>query len=162
MSKAFTDEEGNDSSVVGRPVQRAARGSERPITREGHRKLTAELARLREERATTAASEALTREARLVELGHHVAQALATLESVRVVEAPADGRVAFGSTVTLRWESGREQTLSIVGPDEVDVKAGRMSVEAPLAKSLLGLAAGDTVEVVRPRGVEGATIISVS
>jgi transcription elongation factor GreB len=93
---------------------------------------------------------------------HRLALVSATLASVRVVEPVHDGKVRFGSTVTLRWEDGREQTLSFVGPDEADAKAGRVSIDSPLGRSLLERSAGDTVGIERPRGVEEATLVSVS
>lgn len=107
--------------------------------------------------------DAMVREPRLAEIEHRIAVVQATIASVRVVEVPAgdEGTVRFGSTVTLEWEGGRRQALRLVGPDEVDVKAGRMSIESPLARSLLGRTAGDEVEVERPRGVEVARVIAV-
>jgi transcription elongation factor GreB len=156
VSKAFTSEEPNDPLVVGRQVQRAAPGAERPITPSGYQRLLDELNRLQAERASLAATDDLR-----ASVDHRLALVSATLSSVRVVEPLHDGKVRFGSTVTLRWEDGREQTLSFVGPDEADAKAGRVSIESPLGKSLLERGAGDTVEIERPRGVEEATIVSV-
>ncbi len=163
MSKAFTDEESADSSVVGRPIQRANRGEERPMTVDGHRALLDELKRLTDiERPALKASSAFDAEARVKELEHRVALIAATLESVRVVPAtPGTGQVRFGSTVSLRWSDGREQRLRLVGPDETDVKQGLVSIESPLARGLIGREVGDEVEVERPRGVETATVLLV-
>jgi len=163
MSKAFTDEESADSSVLGRSVQRAARGQERPMTPEGHRALETELKRLTEvERPALKASTALEAEARLKELDHRAALIAATLESVRVVPpSPGTGRVRFGSIVHLTWSNGRDQRLRLVGPDEADVKQGHISIESPLARGLIEREAGDEVEVERPRGIETATLVSV-
>lgn len=149
MSKAFTSEETPDEAVLGRAVSRAARGAERPMTPEGYKALLAE-------------SEAL-RGVKLDEAGKHkLALLSATLESVRVVEAPpVDGTVRFGSTVTLTWEDGREQTLRLVGPDEAN-GAEKVSVESPLARVLLEQREGDEVEFHRPRGATSATITRVS
>ncbi len=160
MSKAFTDEESADSSVVGRQVQRATRGQERPMTVDGHRALLEELRRLTEvERPALKANAALDSEARLKELDHRVALISATLASVHVVPpTPATGQVRFGSTVSLEWSDGRLQRLRLVGPDETDVKQGLVSIESPLARSLVGREVGDEVEVERPRGVETATV----
>lgn len=165
MSKAFTDEEAKDAGVLGRPASVAARGQERPITPEGHRALTEDFERLSTvERARVAAiPDDAVREAEKAQLEHRLALVAATLSSVRVVEpVPADGEVRFGSTVTLRWDDGRTQVLRLVGPDEADSKAGRVSIEAPLARPLLGQRRGDTVEVERPRGVAVATIDEVA
>jgi transcription elongation factor GreB len=86
----------------------------------------------------------------------------ATLESVRLVEPPPpDGTVRFGSEVTLRWSDGKTQRVSLVGPDEADSREGRISIDSPLARSLLELREGDEVEVERPRGVATAKLVSV-
>ena len=133
------------------------------MTPEGHRALEAELKRLVElERPSLKASTALDAEARLKELDHRAALIAATLESVRVVPpSPTTGRIRFGSTVRLTWSDGREQRLRLVGPDEADVKQGHISIESPLARSLVEREVGDEVEVERPRGVESATVVSI-
>ncbi len=96
------------------------------------------------------------------QLDHRLALLQATLESVRVVELPlADGTVRFGSVVTLSWEDGKTQVIRLVGPDEADGKDGRINVESPLARTLLEHHEGEEVEVVRPRGVSTATLVSV-
>ncbi len=84
----------------------------------------------------------------------------ATLESVRVVTPPPpDGTVRFGSTVTLEWDDGRKQVVRLVGVDEAEGQ--NISVESPLARTLLEQREGDEVEVVRPRGVASARLVSV-
>lgn len=99
---------------------------------------------------------------RRAQLEHRLAVVSATLESVRVVEPPpADGTVRFGSEVTLTWDDGKTQRVRLVGPDEADGKDGRISIESPLARTLLELHEGDEVEVERPRGVATATLVSV-
>jgi transcription elongation factor GreB len=62
------------------------------------------------------------------------------------------GRVYFGAWVTIQDEDGKQQTWRIVGSDESDVSRGCISVESPIAKALLGKAAGDSVTVRRPKG----------
>jgi transcription elongation GreA/GreB family factor len=53
--------------------------------------------------------------------------------------------VAFGSTVTFRRDDGRVQTYRIVGEDEADPKAGSISFVSPVARLLMGKAAGEVV-----------------
>lgn len=155
MSKAFTSEETPDEAVLGRPVQRAARGAERPMTPEGYRALFTEQQKLRDARSAT------KDEAQRAAIDHKLLLLAATLESVRVVDTPpADGVVRFGSTVQLAWDDGREQTVRLVGPDEAN-GAEKVSIESPLARVLLEQKAGDDVELVRPRGVVSAKIVSV-
>ncbi|MGV3625594.1 MAG: GreA/GreB family elongation factor [Archangium sp.] len=155
MSKAFTSEETPDEAVLGRNVQRVARGAERPMTAEGYRALFTEQTKLREERAATTDTQARAT------LDHKLTLLQATIEGVRVVDTPpADGTVRFGSTVTLAWDDGREQTLRLVGPDEAD-GAAKLSVESPLARVLLEQKQGDDIELIKPRGVASATILKV-
>lgn len=146
MSKAFTSEETEDAPVLGRPVQRAARGQERPMTPEGYRALVAERERLLGGKTD--------------ELKHRLAVVSAILESVRLVTPPPrDGTVRFGSTVTLQWDDGREQVVRLVGVDEAE--GINISVESPLARTLLEQKEGDEVEVTRPRGVATARLVRV-
>jgi transcription elongation factor GreA len=72
-----------------------------------------------------------------------------------VVVAPVAGgdTVAFGrGAQVLDEESGRVHEWTIVGPTEADLTAGKLSSESPVAKALLGAAAGDSVSVDTPRG----------
>ena len=75
-------------------------------------------------------------------------------QSAVVVEADASASVvSFGSTVRVTdIDAGREQTFTIVGPTEADLKSGRLSAESPVARALMGAAPGDEVEVSTPRG----------
>lgn len=66
------------------------------------------------------------------------------LRTAQVQPAPASAdAVAFGSTVTFRRADGRVQTFRIVGEDEADPGAGSISFVSPVARSLMGKAAGD-------------------
>lgn len=59
--------------------------------------------------------------------------------------------IAFGATVTLvNVDSDEEITYMLVGPDEADVKAGKVSIHSPIAKSLIGKREGDEVTVKAP------------
>lgn len=61
-----------------------------------------------------------------------------------VTAPPVDGTVGFGSRVTVRM-NGTERVLSIVGGDEAAPAAGLIGFQAPLARALMGLAAGEDV-----------------
>ena len=162
MSKAFTDEEAKDVSTLGRVIERAAPGEERPITAEGHRALLERRIELAAERAKVAATTGVEREGRLDALDHALALVAATIDSVRVEpDAPSDGTVRFGSTVALDWDDGRKTRLRLVGPDEADGKE-RVSVASPLARQLLGRRRGETVEIERPRGSVEVTVREVT
>jgi transcription elongation factor GreA len=71
-------------------------------------------------------------------------------------------RVMFGATVVVADnESGEEATYQIVGADEADIRKGRLSITAPLARALIGKGPGDTVEVHAPSGDRSYEIIAV-
>ena len=62
-------------------------------------------------------------------------------------------RVKFGATVTIEdAESGESSTYVIVGEHEADIKKGRISIGAPLARSMIGKELNDTVTVNSPKG----------
>lgn len=79
----------------------------------------------------------------------------ARLASLHVVD-PEKSRgdtVAFGATVTLAYvESEETLRYQIVGPDEADIKASRISYQSPIAQALIGRRAGDVVQVRAPKG----------
>lgn len=85
------------------------------------------------------------------------------LEKLVVVnERPADrGRIAFGCWVKIEDEDGEELEYRIVGADEFDPKRGWISVDAPVARALLGKRDGDEVTVQLPRGSVTYTIVGV-
>jgi transcription elongation factor GreA len=63
--------------------------------------------------------------------------------------------VIFGATVTLKdIEEDKEVSYQIVGPEEADVQVGRLSLMAPLARSLIGKKAGDVCEVKAPTSIK--------
>jgi transcription elongation factor GreA len=73
-----------------------------------------------------------------------------------------DGRVVFGATVELEdLEEGRTVSYQIVGDDEADIKAGKVSVSSPVARALIGKYAGDVAEVNTPGGVREYEVIDV-
>lgn len=72
------------------------------------------------------------------------------------------GRAFFGAWVTVELEDGEARTWRLVGPDEFDVAQGRLSVDSPLGRALLGRGAGDVVVVQRPAGPAEVTVLSVS
>ena len=74
----------------------------------------------------------------------------------------ADGRVVFGATVELvDAESGDEVKYQIVGDDEADIKAAKISLNSPVARALIGKFAGDVAEVQTPGGRREYEILDV-
>ena len=74
----------------------------------------------------------------------------------------ADGRCVFGATLDLEdQDSGDSVTYQIVGEDEADIKAGKISVNSPIARALIGKYAGDVAQVQAPGGLREYEIIDV-
>jgi transcription elongation factor GreA len=95
-------------------------------------------------------------EARINELETKVATA-------EVLDAPTSGdRVIFGSTVRLEDQDGKESRYQIVGSDETDPSRGRISIMAPLARTLIGKKIGDSVEVQLPGGKKRFEILDAN
>jgi len=72
------------------------------------------------------------------------------------------GKAFFGAWVTVEDEDGEERTYRLVGPDELDVAAGLVSVDAPLGRGLIGRAVGETVRIERPAGVVELTVLEIA
>ena len=71
-------------------------------------------------------------------------------------------QVKFGATVTVVDEDTEEESrYQIVGEHEADVKAGKVSVASPIARSLISKEVGDVVEVNTPGGVKAYEILKV-
>ncbi len=88
----------------------------------------------------------------------------ARLEQAILVEAGQDEPtiVVFGTSVMVEDEEGNQHTFQIVGEDEADVNANKVSYVSPLAKALIGHRAGETVKWVRPAGNVLLDIISIT
>jgi transcription elongation factor GreA len=96
-------------------------------------------------------------EGRINELEDFIARA----EVIDVSKLSGD-KIKFGATVVLVDEdSEEEKTYQIVGDQEADVKAGRISISSPIARALIGKEVGDAVEVNAPGGARGYEIVKV-
>lgn len=97
-------------------------------------------------------------EGRIAEIESKLSQA----QIIDVTNMINDGRVIFGATVNLLdLESDEEITYQIVGDDEADVKIRKISVNTPVARSLIGKQSGDVVEVKVPNGTKEYEILDV-
>ncbi len=92
---------------------------------------------------------------------HYLRKRLDRLTVIDPKSVADKSRVAFGAHVTVEDEDGRTTTYQIVGPDESDADANRISIDAPMARALLGKREGDEVEVRRPRGTAFFTIVAI-
>ncbi|MGH8712586.1 MAG: transcription elongation factor GreA [Casimicrobiaceae bacterium] len=87
---------------------------------------------------------------------------LAQAQIVDPARIDADGRIVFGATVDLADQtSGDRVSYQIVGDDEADIKAAKISVNSPIARALIGKHAGDTAEVQAPGGVREYEVLAV-
>ncbi|PIE43162.1 MAG: transcription elongation factor GreA [Gammaproteobacteria bacterium] len=79
---------------------------------------------------------------------------LSNAQVIDVTTIDNNGKVIFGSTVTiLNLDSDDEVAYQIVGEDEADIKAGKISVSSPIARALIGKEEGDIVTVQVPSGL---------
>ena len=93
-----------------------------------------------------------------------ISEVEAKLANAQVVDPKlvnADGRCVFSATVEVQDDAGVVATWQIVGEDEADIKAGRISVSSPIARGLIGKEAGEIVDVQTPGGVKRYEIIDV-
>lgn len=150
-----------------------------PMTLGGHRKLIEELRwRQQEERPRIieAISEArahgdlsenaeyhAAKEAQSINEGrvNELEDLIARAEVIDVSKLNGD-TVKFGATVVLVDEDTEEEkTYQIVGDQEADVKAGRISISSPIARAMIGKAVGEAIEVNAPAGPHGYEIVEV-
>ena len=71
-------------------------------------------------------------------------------------------KVVFGATVQLHnVDNGEEVSYTIVGADESDISRGRISIESPIARALIGKEEGDEVKVRTPKGIREFEVVGV-
>ncbi|HIC90921.1 MAG TPA: transcription elongation factor GreA [Syntrophaceae bacterium] len=150
-----------------------------PITREGYERLRKELEQLRqverpqnikaieEARAHGDISEnaefhaAKERqsfiEGRIRDLEHKMSM-MEIIESQKF----SGTKVVFGCTVLVEnLDTGEQVKYQLVGPDESDVKQGRLSVTSPLGKALIGREVGDVFQIQTPGGLREYELIDI-
>src|SRR5438067_737292 len=87
---------------------------------------------------------------------------LANAQIINPAEVNADGRIVFGATVELEDREGKSRVrYQIVGEDEADIKAGKISITSPIARALIGKSVGDVAEVHAPGGVREYEVLGV-
>ena len=150
-----------------------------PMTRGGYAKLQEELKwRAAEERhrIIEAISEARAHGDLSENAEYHAAKEAQSLNEGRIseleglisraqiidVSAMSGDVVKFGATVTLIDEDTEEQkTYQIVGDQEADVRAGKISISSPIARAMIGKTIGDSIEVQAPGGARAYEIEDV-
>jgi transcription elongation factor GreB len=131
-------------------------GQERP-------REAAAVTRLASSGAATDRGELAVHRQRLREIDRRLQYLRVMLARLEVVDPAGQSgeRVLFGARVTVQAGDGSRQAFRIVGVDEADPAAGRLSWIAPLAKALLGRSRGDTVRLELPEGEQKYRILAV-
>jgi transcription elongation factor GreA len=87
---------------------------------------------------------------------------LAHAEVIDPGKLPNTGKVVFGALVELEEQAGGARVVyQVVGEDEADIRAGRISVTSPIARALVGKSQGEVVEVAAPGGTRSYEIVAV-
>jgi transcription elongation factor GreB len=148
------------------------------ITPEGERKLTEELQYLWKverphvtERVSKAAAqgdrsenaEYIYGKKRLREIDSRIRFLTKRLDGITVVNRIPDDQdiVYFGAFVTLEDEEGEDVEYRIVGPDEFNVVDGKLSMDSPLGKALLGKRVEDKIKISTPKGMKVFYILKI-
>jgi transcription elongation factor GreB len=182
MSKAFTKEDSgdsdNDTDQDESPELKIPAGSKNYITPSGSEKLKAELKKLLiEERPALvkviswAASNGDRSEngdyiygkRRLRQIDSRIRFLSKRIERFEVIDPASvrSDRILFGATVTVSDEDGVEKTYQIVGLDETDPKAGKVSWISPIARALMNNKQGEVVSLKTPVGEKDLEIVRV-
>ena len=182
MSKAFTKESDQDDDDLDEGASPLPAGSKNYITPAGHQALRDEFEYLLKKdrpRVTAAVSWAAKNgdrsenadyqygKKRLREIDRRLRFLTKRLDIAEVVdpEIPREDdtadQVFFGATVTYAHANGEENTITIVGVDEIDLRRNHISWISPLARSLMKSRAGDAVILRAPGGVEELDVIEV-
>jgi transcription elongation factor GreA len=87
---------------------------------------------------------------------------ISTAQIIDPTTLNANGRVVFGATLDLLNESTNEEvTYQIVGDDEANIEEGKISVNSPIARALIGKEDGEIVDITTPGGVQTYEILEV-
>lgn len=79
---------------------------------------------------------------------------LSGAQVIDILSIPHTGKVIFGTTVSLiNLETDVTVRYQIVGDDEADIKAGKISVSSPISRAIIGKEEGDVVGVKVPDGI---------
>ncbi|MEI2415074.1 transcription elongation factor GreB [Orrella sp. JC864] len=180
MNKAFVKESDREDDEDLPEGLALPAGTRNYITPQGYERLRSELAHLmNEERPNVvqivswAASNGdrsengdyLYGKKRLREIDRRMRFLTKRLDIAEVVDAslqPNRDQVFFGATVTYLDRAGQEHTVTIVGVDEAEPLAGKISWISPVARALIKAREGDTVTLRTPAGIDELEIVQVS
>ncbi|HWI84944.1 MAG TPA: GreA/GreB family elongation factor [Sphingomonas sp.] len=101
---------------------------------------------------------------RLREIDRELSHLSRRMKAVKVVDPAAQqdrARAWFGATVTVIDESDKERAVTLMGEDEADASAGRISWRSPFAHALRGAMVGDVRSVELPAGTRDYEIVAI-
>jgi transcription elongation GreA/GreB family factor len=154
MSRAFVkeDDSGGIEPLPDRPI------SPHPniVTPEGLALIERNLTELQERHAAALQTEDRATQAAVARDLRYWSARRASAQVVKPPDTPAE--VAFGTTVTIKRDDGRQQTWRIVGEDEADPAHGTLSHASPVARALMGRQVGDVIRA----GNSDAEIVGIS
>ena len=91
-----------------------------------------------------------------------IENALANAQVIDVKEIPETGRVVFGATIKIYdIDNDTEISYKIVGNLESDPECGSISIDTPIAKTLVGKFVGDEISIKTPSGILNYEILDV-
>lgn len=164
MSRAFVKESDDDFSASELP-ERPVPDHANYVTPHGMELLRARVRELAEqhEQLKSVAEEDSEAKRKLREVERDQRYFNAQLERAELVDPAGhpQGEVRFGAIVKVEDAAGAVQAFNIVGDDEADVVAGKISWGSPLARSLLGAKVGDSVKWQRPAGEVEVEIVAI-
>jgi transcription elongation factor GreB len=154
MSRGFVKEDDLEHAGTDLPERPL---SEHPnyVTPTGLQQLQQQAADLEQQRLELAPrKEDPSAQQQLARINRDLRYVQARLESAIPVDPAVQNRelVLFGARVTVEDENGDEHVFALVGEDEADIAAGKVSWVSPLARALIGHKVGDSVIWVRPAG----------
>jgi transcription elongation GreA/GreB family factor len=165
MSRAFV-KDSDDDLTAGELPERPLPAHANYVTQHGFDQLHARVKDLQEqhERLAPQAPEDSEAKQKLRVVERDLRYFNAQLERASVVDLhgqPHD-EVHFGAAVSISDDQGKPHRFTIVGDDEADVGAGKISWASPLAKAMIGARVGDTVIWRRPAGDTEVEIVGIS
>jgi len=87
---------------------------------------------------------------------------LSTAEVIDTSKLTNTGKVVFGAVIELEEQDGAHRvTYQVVGEDEADIRAGRVSITSPIARAVVGKSEGDVVDVAAPGGIKSYETVAV-
>ncbi len=164
MSRAFV-KESDDDLVAGELPERPLPPHPNYVTAKGLELLQARVRELseRHEQFKRESDENSEARQKVREIDRDLRYFRAQLDRATLVDTTNQPReqVHFGAVVAIEDDEGAQQEFTIVGDDEADVSAGKISWASPLGRAMIGAKIGDTVVWRRPAGEAEVRIVDI-